>query len=123
VEDIPFVAKSSILEPQEASSVLLTHNPLFHGCRSIDEYERLSYISQGTYGVVFRAKCRTTNKVYAIKQVKLGPESNKVGFPISALRETNILLSLNHENIIKVREMVVGSSTDKVFMVSVISLD
>lgn len=96
------------------------HNPLFHGCRSIDEYERVSYISQGTYGVVFRARCKITNKIYAIKQVKLGPDANKVGFPISALREANILLSLSHKNIIRVTEMVVGSTTDKVFMVSMI---
>jgi len=39
------------------------------------------------------------------------------GFPISALREVNILLSLNHPHIVKVKEMVVGSSIDKVFMV------
>jgi cell division cycle 2-like protein len=39
------------------------------------------------------------------------------GFPITALRETNILLALQHPNIIRVREMVVGSSVDKVFMV------
>ena len=39
------------------------------------------------------------------------------GFPITALRETNILLALQHPNIIRVREMVVGSSLDKVFMV------
>lgn len=47
----------------------------------------------------------------------------KDGFPITALRETNVLLALNHPNIIKVREMVVGSSSsrsrsmDKVYMV------
>eukprot|EP01035_Chromulina_nebulosa_P019445 gene19445-25325_t len=93
------------------------YNPLFQGCRSVDEYQRLNYISQGTYGVVFRAKCRKTGELYALKQVKLSAESNKVGFPISALRETNILMVLSHPNIMNVKEMVVGSSTDKVYMV------
>jgi len=36
------------------------------------------------------------------------------GFPITALRETNILLALRHENIVRVKEMVVGSSKEKV---------
>ena len=39
------------------------------------------------------------------------------GFPITALRETNVLLALRHENIVRVKEMVVGSSQDKVYMV------
>lgn len=41
----------------------------------------------------------------------------KEGFPISALREIGVLLSLSHECIVTVREMVVGSTQDKVFMV------
>ena len=93
------------------------HNSLLHGCRSVDCYKRLNFIDQGTYGVVFRAKCIDTGDIVALKQVKLNNLVAKVGFPITALREINILLSLNHPNIIQVREMVVGSSIDKIFMV------
>ena len=39
--------------------------------------------------------------------------NQKEGFPATALREINVLLSLRHENIVNVREMVVGSSMDK----------
>jgi hypothetical protein len=48
-------------------------------------------------------------------QVKLGacPE----GFPITALREINVLVALKHPNIVQVKEMVVGSSVDKVGLV------
>ena len=53
----------------------------------------------------------------ALKQVKLDKIANKQGFPITALRETNILLALRHPNIVRVKEMVVGSSIDKVYMV------
>lgn len=42
---------------------------------------------------------------------------DSIGFPITALRETNILLALRHPNIVFMKEMVVGSSVDKVFMV------
>jgi cell division cycle 2-like protein len=93
------------------------HNPLIHGCRSVDCYERINFISQGTYGVVFKAKSKETGELVALKQVKLGDEVRRVGFPITALRETNILLALSHPNIIRVHEMVVGSSIDKIFMV------
>lgn len=40
----------------------------------------------------------------------------KEGFPVSALREINVLLALTHENIVSVHEMVVGDDMDKVFM-------
>jgi cell division cycle 2-like protein len=90
---------------------------LVHPCRSIDSYERLNFIDQGTYGLVFRAKCLETKEVYALKQVKFGNEVNKIGFPYTALREINILLSLRHPNIINVREVLVEPGTDKVFMV------
>jgi len=93
------------------------HNPIFDGCRSVECYQRLNFIDQGTYGMVFRARCKNTNEIYALKQVKLGAEANKVGFPVTALREINILLALQHPNIVRVREMVVGSSIDKVYMV------
>lgn len=86
-------------------------------CRSVENYERLNFIDQGTYGMVFRAKCLETNEVYALKQVKLGDDVGKTGFPVTAFREVNILLALNHPNIVKVREMVVGSTIDKIFMV------
>ena len=82
-------------------AVVAEHNPLHHGCRSVDEYIRLNFIDQGTYGVVFRARCKKTNRIYALKQVKIGKEAAKVGFPVTALRETNILLALKHPNIVR----------------------
>lgn len=50
-------------------------------------------------------------------QVKLTTNNKKEGFPITALRETNVLLSLHNPNIVRVLEMVIGSSLDKVYMV------
>jgi hypothetical protein len=94
------------------------HNPLFHGCRSVEAYQRLNYIDEGTYGLVFRAKDKQTGEEVALKQIKFDARhTSKVGFPITALRETNILLALHHPNIVRVKEMVVGSSVDKIYMV------
>lgn len=94
------------------------HNPLTSGCRSVyDCYERLARLDEGTYGVVWKAKDLATKEVVALKQIKFDSEMTKEGFPVTALREISVLLSLSHENVVSVREMVVGSSFDKVFMV------
>jgi len=96
----------------------LRHNPLLQGCRSVyANYERLCRISEGTFGVVWKAKDLATNEVVALKQIKFDADIITEGFPISALREISVLLSFNHECIVTVREMVVGDALDKVFMV------
>ncbi|KAJ0398376.1 hypothetical protein ATCC90586_000713 [Pythium insidiosum] len=95
----------------------LVHNFYLHGCRSVDSYARIGKIDEGTYGVVSKARDKETGDIVALKQVKMSPELCYEGFPVTALRETNVLLALDHPNIIKVREMVVGSTPDKIFMV------
>ena len=82
--------------------------------RSIECYTRESFIEQGSYGMVFKARCKFSNNVYAIKQIKM--EDSSSPFPITALREANILLSLKHPNVVRVREMLYGSTPDKFFM-------
>lgn len=89
--------------------------PLMSGSRSIENYQYLNKIDEGAYGVVYRAKDCDTGEIVAIKKVKLGKE--KEGFPITSIREINILLNLNHPNIIKTKEVVYGNSLDKIFSV------
>ena len=75
-------------------------------------------VDEGTYGLVFLARDRATNELAALKKVKMSKDaSSRDGFPITALRETNVLLALQHPNIVGVREMVVGKRMDEVFMV------
>lgn len=97
---------------------LRTHNPLLSGCRSVyDTYEQIDRVSEGTYGVVWKARDLATDEIVALKQIKFEPEVVKDGFPVTALRECSVLLAMSHENVVTVREMVVGHSFDKVFMV------
>lgn len=63
-----------------------------------------------------------TKEIVALKQIKFDSEMTKEGFPVTALREISVLLSLSHENVVSVREMCVGSSFDKVFMVMEVSM-
>lgn len=68
----------------------------------------LNKIHEGVYGKVFRARDMLTKEVVAIKKIKFNYAMNIEGFPITSIREFNILLSLNHPNIVKVKRVVVG---------------
>ncbi|XP_049823372.1 cyclin-dependent kinase 11B isoform X2 [Aethina tumida] len=94
---------------------LPSYYPAIQGCRSVEEFQCLNRIEEGTYGVVYRAKDRRTNEIVALKRLKM--EKEKEGFPITSLREINTLLKSQHPNIVTVREIVVGSNMDKIFIV------
>jgi len=105
------------------------------GCRSVEEFECLNKIEEGAYGVVYRAKdkksskyrylCRfpgsQTNRLFlqdvvvALKRLKM--EKEREGFPITSIREVDTLLKSQHVNVVTVREIVVGSNMDKIYMV------
>jgi len=53
-------------------------------CRSVDAFEKLHKIDEGTYGVVYKARDRQSGSVVALKQVKI--LNSREGFPVSRLR-------------------------------------
>ncbi|XP_045553147.1 cyclin-dependent kinase 10 isoform X3 [Salmo salar] len=63
----------------------------FGNCRSVKEFEKLNRIGEGTYGIVW--------------------------IPISSLREITLLLKLRHPNIVELKEVVVGSHLESLFLV------
>lgn len=82
--------------------------PSFTPCRSVYCYERLNHIEEGSYGVVFRARDKETGDIVAIKKLKLDEE--KMGFPITSLREVMALMVCKHEHVVPIREIVVGDT-------------
>ncbi|GAA5988293.1 hypothetical protein JCM10908_002152 [Rhodotorula pacifica] len=90
-------------------------HPLLDSCRSVYSYERLNEIEEGSYGIVFRARCKSTGDIVALKKLKMDKEKN--GFPITSLREIQTLMTVPHENIVRVREVVVGDTLTQVFIV------
>ncbi|KAL2321703.1 hypothetical protein Fmac_026082 [Flemingia macrophylla] len=107
----------------DSSSDLDESGSLMHGqrninmlqsCRSVCEFEMIKKISEGTYGIVYKARDKKTGEIVALKKVKMNIERD--GFPMSSLREINILLSFNHPSIVNVKEVVVDDF-DGTFMV------
>eukprot|EP00268_Persea_americana_P004512 TRINITY_DN1143_c0_g1_i8.p1 TRINITY_DN1143_c0_g1~~TRINITY_DN1143_c0_g1_i8.p1 ORF type:complete len:801 (+),score=194.10 TRINITY_DN1143_c0_g1_i8:811-3213(+) len=107
-EDESAKTPEPVLPPQRSINML-------QGCRSVEEFERLNKIDEGTYGVVYRAKDKKTGEIVALKKVKM--EKEREGFPLTSLREINILLSFHHPSIVDVKEVVVGTNLDSIFMV------
>lgn len=79
---------------------------------SVEGYDKLNDIEEGTYGWVARATQRSTGKVVALKRLKLDP-ADRSGLPVTGLREMQILHHCKHRNVVTLEEIVVGSNIDK----------
>ena len=94
---------------------------MMQSCRDVDQYQKLNRISEGTYGVVYRGRDLEKGTICALKRLKLKNEN--AGFPMTSVREINVLLALSHPNIVNVSEVVLGQQhsgdprDDQIFMV------
>ncbi|XP_075695703.1 cyclin-dependent kinase 11B-like isoform X10 [Rhinoderma darwinii] len=113
--DGEYVPDSPVMLPVELKQEFPKYLPALQGCRSVEEFQCLNRIEEGTYGVVYRAKDKKTDEIVALKRLKM--EKEKEGFPITSLREINTILKAQHDNIVRVREIVVGSNMDKIYIV------
>lgn len=67
---------------------------------------RLDQVGEGTYGQVFKAKAEHTGALVAMKKIRM--ESEKDGFPITAMREIKLLQTLRHPNVVRLHEIMVS---------------
>lgn len=68
------------------------------------QYQKLEKLGEGTYGRVYKARCKKTGQFVAMKQVKLDP--NEEGIPATTLREISILKQLTHPTIVKLIDQI-----------------
>ncbi|PNP49967.1 hypothetical protein THARTR1_09298 [Trichoderma harzianum] len=80
--------------------------------RSVDNYDKLNDIEEGTYGWVARATELATGRVVALKRLKL-EAGDPNGLPVTGLREIQILKNCRHRNVVSLEEVVVGSDVSK----------
>ncbi|XP_066362470.1 cyclin-dependent kinase C-2-like [Miscanthus floridulus] len=81
------------------------------GSRSIDCFEKLEQIGEGTYGQVFMAKETETKEIVALKKIRM--DNEREGFPITAIREIKILKKLHHQNVINLKEIVTSPGDEQ----------
>ncbi|KAJ9527605.1 hypothetical protein QJQ45_025877 [Haematococcus lacustris] len=94
----------------------------YGGTRTVSKsyiFDVSNQIGEGTYGQVFHGRDRITNDEaracstlahhaacvqVALKKIRMDTE--KEGFPITAIREIKILSSMQHENVVNLREII-----------------
>ncbi|CAI0413608.1 unnamed protein product [Linum tenue] len=81
------------------------------GSRTVDNFEKLEQIGEGTYGQVYMAREIATGEIVALKKIRMDKE--REGFPITAIREIKILKKLQHDNVIKLKEIVTSPGPEK----------
>jgi cyclin-dependent kinase 10 len=104
-----------VLSLDTLSPVSLPDEDKYGLCSNVNNYEKLNRVGEGTYGIVYRARHLKTNKIVALKKVRM--EDEKDGLPVSSLREINLLLNIKHSNIVELNEVVVGRKLDSIFLV------
>jgi len=87
--------------------------------RDVTAFKKMHQVGEGTYGSVFVGADKVTGGIVALKRINTEAEEN--GFPITAIREVKILKALNHENVVRLKEIVTskdsGDIPKNVFMV------
>jgi len=80
------------------------------GSRSVEMFEKVEQVGEGTYGQVYKARNKDTGELVALKRVRM--DNEREGFPITAIREIKILKVLNHKNVVRLKEIVTSKGSD-----------
>ncbi|EIW53030.1 Pkinase-domain-containing protein [Trametes versicolor FP-101664 SS1] len=70
----------------------------------MERYSKIEKVGEGTYGVVYKARDINTNKIVAMKKIRL--EAEDEGVPSTAIREISLLKELKDDNIVTLLDIV-----------------
>lgn len=71
------------------------------------EYDTMSKIGEGTYGVVYKAVQKFNGRVVALKKIRM--ETQGEGIPSTAIREIALLKELDHPGVVCLHDVVISS--------------
>lgn len=91
--------------PHPEAGTLHTSTAAAHSRNEL--YSIVSQVGEGTFGKVYKARNTLTNVHVALKRIRM--ESERDGFPVTAMREIKLLQSLQHENVVRLYEMMVSN--------------
>ena len=72
--------------------------------KNVSRYVKQAKLGEGTYGIVYKAKDVQTEKIVALKKVRINPELE--GTPSTTIREIALLKELKHPNIIHLLDVI-----------------
>ena len=72
---------------------------------SLEMFEIIDKIGEGSFGKVFKARHKISKKIYALKKIKI--EDTNEGFPASTIREVTVLKELNHLNVVRLWNIII----------------
>ena len=75
----------------------------------------LEKLGEGAFSIVNKVRRLSDNQIYAMKQVKMGALKTKE--KENALNEVRILASVQHPNIVEMKEVFIDESTNKLCIV------
>lgn len=65
-------------------------------------------VGRGTFGKVYKGKHKTKNPHELVALKKLNMDKEEEGFPITAIREIQILKKVKHRNVVNLKDIVVS---------------
>jgi len=71
---------------------------------SMENFQKIEKIGEGTYGVVYKARDKATGDFVALKKIRLDAESE--GVPSTAIREISLLKELDHPNVVRLLDVI-----------------
>uniref|UniRef100_A0A914DIL1 Protein kinase domain-containing protein n=1 Tax=Acrobeloides nanus TaxID=290746 RepID=A0A914DIL1_9BILA len=87
----------------------------YGACRSVDEFEKVKRLGEGTYGVVYEGIDKKSKERVALKKIRVEKEIDPLS--LATFREIHTLMKAKHRNIVKLKEMAVGRSIGKIYLV------
>ncbi|KAG4306457.1 hypothetical protein PORY_000445, partial [Pneumocystis oryctolagi] len=72
--------------------------------RTMEQYQRLEKVGEGTYGVVYKAKDLENGTIVALKKIRL--EAEDEGVPSTAIREISLLKEMHNDNVVRLLNIV-----------------
>jgi serine/threonine protein kinase len=77
-------------------------------------YEKISKIGEGTYGVVYKVRELASRQVLALKKIRFDDKEDSI--PCTAIREISILKMVSHENVVKLYKVDFDFQTRKLYL-------
>jgi len=72
------------------------------------QFEEITVLGEGTYGIVFLARNKKNDELVALKKIRI--DSDDEGVSSTAIREISLLMSLRHPHIVNLQQVFCSSN-------------